>query len=204
MRNQEQPQEPQRPPYEQTQWAQPYRQPEQTQYGVPPVLNSASQFQQTQWAGMEYDMPPPPPPMEYGGYQYHPDEKILEHRSGISIFRIIRGIFYFIAVFTAAFGLFGSFNSFGHSSLLVGLGLFFMFGLIVAGIVLFLRMRRRITKLRLAQFIWWILGATVGMFMAAILESAFIPNFSNVPVGSFIFGCIFLLYGLVLAAIALW
>lgn len=195
-------QDPQQPPYGQSQWAQQYGQPEQTQYDVPHVLNSAPQWQKTQWAGMEYDILPPS--MEYGRYQYNPYEKISEHRSRISIFRIIRGIFYFIAVFIAAFGLFGTFDSFGNSLPMAGLGLFFMFGLIVAGVVLFFRMRHRITKLRWAQFIWWILGATAAMFMASILEYAFIPNFSNVPLGSFILGCIIMLYGLVLAAIALW
>jgi hypothetical protein len=78
-----------------------------------------------------------------------------------------------------------------------------MFGSIVAGVVLFLLMRRRITKLRWGQFILWIFGATVALVMAWILEYAFIPHFSG-PFGSFIFWCIFILYGLVLAAIALW
>jgi hypothetical protein len=40
--------------------------------------------------------------------------------------------------------------------------------------------------------------------MVAILEDAFFTDFSKDPVGSFIFGCVVLLYGLIIAGAALW
>jgi len=144
---------------------------------------------------------PPPPSIGYGNYQFNPYEKISEYRPGI-LLRIVKGIFYFLATLITAFGCFGEFESYGKT----GLGLFFFFGIIIAGVVFFIYMRHRITKLRWGRYILWIVGATVGFFMASLLEYAFFPNFSDphVPIASFIFGSIFMLYGLVLATTALW
>ncbi len=81
-----------------------------------------------------------------------------------------------------------------------------MFSLIIAGVVLFVFMRHRITKLHWGRYLLWVLGATVALFMTWLLEYAFIPDFSNTNdhLAGFIFWSIFLLYGLVLAATSLW
>jgi hypothetical protein len=127
------------------------------------------------------------------------NQKILLSRPRITVFRIIRSILYFIATFIAAFGLIGTFNAlFGTGNRAEGLAIFFGLGLLVAGVVIFLNMRHRVPQLRLAHFIWGILSATVGMFMAFVLAFALAPN-PNLS-----FGFIILLYGFVLAATSLW
>src|SRR5947209_19031563 len=113
------------------------------------------------------------PSSEYGmqpqAFSY---EKLSSHPR-ITVLRVIRSILYFIAAPIAAFGLIGTFNAlFGTSNLFEGLAIFFGLGLLVGSVVIFLRMRYRVPQLRLAQFIWSILGATVGWVMATILVAA--------------------------------
>lgn len=154
----------------------------------------------------------PPPEMEYGGQsqaqsQVFAGEKIAQVRPHITFFRVLRSILYVIAMFIAAFGLAGAFISIsnGKSQLWTGLGIFFGLGLMVAGVIFFMRQRAPI--LRWTRFVWWLAGATVGAFMALILEFTLFPSSSSLstnPVEGFIFGCIILLYGLLLAAVALW
>lgn len=151
---------------------------------------------------------PPPPPMEYSttpsisdGMQSEifSNQKILPSRPRITVFRVIRSILYFIATFIAAFGLIGTFNGlYGTGDRAEGLAIFFALGLLVAGVVIFLSMRHRVPQLRLAHFIWGILGATVGMVMALVLAFALGAN------PDLSIGFIFLLYGFVLAATSLW
>ena len=127
------------------------------------------------------------------------NQKILPSRPRTTVFRVIRSILYFIATFIAAFGLIGTFNAlFGTGDRAEGLAIFFALGLLVAGVVIFLSMRHRVPQLRLAHFIWGILGETVGMVMAFILAFALAAK----PDLSFSF--ITLLYGFVLAATSLW
>jgi hypothetical protein len=59
-------------------------------------------------------------------------------------------------------------------------------------------MLHRIQRLRLAHFIWGVLGATVGAFMALILAFALGAN-PDISIG-----LIFLLYGFIVAAASLW
>ncbi len=133
------------------------------------------------------------------------NQKVFPPRLRMSRFKVLRSILYFvIAVPIAAFGLLAAFFSFGNSPRTGGLGFFFALGLIVGSIVLFYRTRHRIQLLRWPHLIWWFLGATVGMLMAYLLEVAFIPNAPNGLLGSVIFSCIILLYGLILAAVTLW
>lgn len=170
---------------------------------MPPQEPQRSAYEQTQWAGMQYEIPPS---IDYHDYPLNPHEKISEkYRPGLPL-RIVKGIFYFLATFIIALGCFGASESFGYNSVKRGLALFFFFGIIIAGVVLFVYMRHRITKLRWGHFILWIVGATVTWFMASILVFAFSPSFSSPQdsLANFIFGSIFLLYGLVLATTALW
>jgi hypothetical protein len=150
---------------------------------------------------------PSPPQSEYGvdtSSQLLFYQKISPPEPKITVFWVVRAILYFIAMFIAGAGLFGSFTSISSSHTMVGLGLFFWLGLLVAAVVLFRRVRHRTRHLRFWQLVGWICGATVGAFMATILDSAFFSDFSKNPVGSFIFGCVVLLYGLIIAGAALW
>ena len=141
-----------------------------------------------------------PPSVSYGMQpETFSNQKIFPSRPSITVFRVIRSILYFIATFIAAFGLIGTFNAlYGTGNRAEGLAIFFGLGLLVTGVVIFLSMRHRVPQLRLAHFIWGILGETVGMVMAFILAYALAAN----PDLSFSF--ITLLYGFVLAATSLW
>jgi len=151
---------------------------------------------------------PTPSPMEYSatpsksyGMQSESfsNQRIFPSRPRITVFRVIRSVLYFIATFIVAFGLIGEFNGlFGTGNRAEGIAIFFALGLLVAGVVIFLSIRHRVPQLRLAHFIWGILGETVGMFMALVLAFALGAN-PNLSIGF-----IFLLYGFVLAATSLW
>ena len=165
----------------------------------------------------EYITPSPPieysaEPLEYGAEpsisgdmqaEMFASQKILSPtHPRITLFRVIRSVLYFIAAPIAALGLLGTFNAiFGTSNLFEGLAIFFALGLLVGSVVIFLHMRYRDPKLRLAQFIWSILGATVGWVMATILVAALTTTGRPVDFGIFF---VILLYGLLLAAISLW
>jgi hypothetical protein len=127
------------------------------------------------------------------------NQSIFPSRPKITVFRIIRSILYFISTLLAAFGLVLIFNGlFGTGNRAEGLAIFFALGLLVAGVVIFLLLLHRIPQLRLAYFIWGIVGVTVGAFMALILAFALGAN------PDLSIGLIFLLYGLLLAAASLW
>lgn len=148
---------------------------------------------------MEYNSPSP---LEYSGQsQAFSLHQKLSSRPGVTVRSVIRSILYFIAAFIAAFGFIGICNAlFGTSNRSEGLAIFFGLGLLVASVVLFLRVRYRVPRLRWSQFIWSVLGTTAGMFMALILAVALAPK------GEFLdlsFGLIVLLYGFIVAAIAL-
>jgi hypothetical protein len=163
----------------------------------------------TPYTQPQVDFPiPTPSPMEYSAppsqsygmqSELFSNQRIFPSRPRITVFRVIRSILYFIATFIAAFGLIGVFNGlFGTGNRAEGLAIFFALGLLVAGVVIFLIMRHRFPQLRLAHFIWGILGATVGWFMAVVLAYALGAN------PDLSLGLIFLLYGIVLAAASLW
>ena len=144
-----------------------------------------------------------PPPLEYSSqvdpFSYH---QKLSPRPSVTFLRVVRSILYFIAALLAAFGLIAIMNGlFGTGTRAEGLAIFFGLGLLVASVVFFLRMRYRVPRLRWPQFLWSLLGATVGLFMALILAYALSPDgrFSDLSLGSIV-----LLYGFVVAAISLW
>jgi hypothetical protein len=142
------------------------------------------------------------PSSEYGLQSQAFSNDKLYSRPRITVLRVIRGILYFIAAPIAAFGLIGTFNAiFGTSNRFEGLAIFFGLGLLVGSVVIFLRMRYRAPRLRWSQFIWSILGATVGLVMAFILVFALAEKGKLLDL---FFGCIVLLYGFILAVISLW
>jgi hypothetical protein len=133
--------------------------------------------------------------------QVYTHQEILP-RQKVTTFRVIRSFLYFIATLIAAFGLAGAFSGFGVRA--GYLGIFFGLGLLVGSVFIFVRTRHRFQHLNWSQYIWWILGATVGIFMAWLLEFVFVSGAPNGTLGSFIFGWIILLYGIVLAGVSLW
>lgn len=142
-----------------------------------------------------------PPSSQYDMQSQAFSYEKLSSRPRITVLRVIKGILYFIAAPIASFGLIMIFNGlFGTGNLFEGLAIFFALGLLVGDVVIFLRIRHRVPRLRWSQFIWSILGATVGMVMAFILAFALLDGkFSDLSLGY-----IFLLYGFVLAAICVW
>jgi hypothetical protein len=141
------------------------------------------------------------PSSEYGMQSQVMSYQKLSTHPRVTVLRVIRGILYFMAASIAALGFFGTSTAiFGMGQLSAGLALFFGLGLLVGSVVIFVHMRYRTAQLRLAQFIWSTLGATVGLFMAMILVYA-LAEYVNYNLS---FSCVLLLYGLVMAAISLW
>ena len=151
---------------------------------------------------------PPPAPL---GYSTPPvisagmpaalssSQHIVSPRPRMAVFRVIRSIVYFLATFLAAFGLIGSMAAvLGESGSGAILATCSGLGVLVAGVIIFVRMRHRMPQLRVAHFIWGILGVTVGMFMALVFVVSDAAN-TDLAVGY-----IFLMYGVVVAATSLW
>jgi hypothetical protein len=145
---------------------------------------------------------PPPPPLEYStppsiSYGMHAElfthQPMVPSRPRMTVFRVIRSMLYFLATFIAAFGIFGLiYDLSGASEGGADLGILFGLGLLVAGVIIFVSLRQRVPQLRVAHFLWGILGVTVAMFMALVLAV------------DRSFGFIILIYGVVLAATCLW
>jgi hypothetical protein len=151
---------------------------------------------------------PPPPPLEYSTapsissgmhVEIFSHQQMVPSRPPIPVFRVMRSMLYFIAIFIATFGLIGAFNAlFGTGNRAEGLAIFFGLGLLIVGVVIFLRMRHRVPQLRVAHFLWGILSVTVGLILALILAFALAAN------PDLSFGYIILIYGVILAATSLW
>lgn len=148
----------------------------------------------------EYDeLLPPPPPVEYGSMQPQTfTHQKITSRPGPGIFS---AILYFIGALIAAFGLLGTIAAFGTDSLIKSVGFILSIALLIASIFVFVRIRRRFVILRWWQRILWILGATIAGFIALIIEAIIVPN---QLVTSYFVGCVFILYGLAWATIAVW
>lgn len=177
-----------------------------------------------------YIVPPPPPsnghnipiapplPLEseplaidyntYGSYgsqsRLFDNQKISEPqiRPQALLSRIIRGIIYFFAVFLAGFGAFAAIDSLNKSNMATGIGIALLFGLFIAGTVVFFLIRR-FQHIHFLQFLLGLFITTGCAFVALILVYAVIGSFSQ-TLPSFLLGIIFLLYGLIVAALAVW
>ena len=151
---------------------------------------------------------PPPAPLEYSTPPFisagmHAElfssQQMASSRPHMTVFRVIRSIVYFIATFIAAFGLIGSIGTVsGESDSGAVLATFSGLGLLVAGVIIFVSMRHRIPQLRIAHFLWGILGVTVGMFLALFFV---VSDAANTDLS---ISYIFLIYGVVVAATSLW
>jgi len=185
------------PPYavDQTEYHAP-----QTEYGAynppsPPPLNGNN-------ALPEYnELPPPPPPTEYSSYgmqsQAFTNQQFIS-RPGLAI---SSAILYFIGALIAALGLLVTVTTFSTSALTGGIALLLGIVLLIVSIIVFIRRRGRFPLLRWWQRILWIVAITVGGFIVLIIETILVPN---PTVTNFFIGCIFILYGLAWAAIAVW
>ena len=144
----------------------------------------------------------------YVGYsassQMFTQQSISERRPGITFFSVCRALLYFIGLCIATFGVVIEFVIFGNGAQAGALEIFFGLTALIAGVVVFMRMRHRIRILRVSQVIWSTLGATVGIVMLIALADAVTPNTFDGPVGPITVGFVFLLYGISLAVIALW
>jgi hypothetical protein len=183
------------PPYavDQTEYQAP-----QTEYGAytppsPPPLNGNN-------ALPEYNELPPPP-TEYSSYgmqsQAFTNQQFIS-RPGLAIFSTI---LYFMGALIAALGLLVTVTTFSASALTGGIALLLGIVLLIVSIIVFIRIRGRFPLLRWWQRILWIVAITVGGFIVLIIETILVPN---PTVTNFFIGCIFILYGLAWAAIAVW
>ncbi len=154
---------------------------------------------------------PPPLAMDYHSYgsfdtqsQVFENQKIHEprvHKQSL-LARIIRGIIYFVAVFIAGFGAFAAVDSLGKNNVAVGIGIALLFGLFIAGTVVFFLVRR-FQHIRFVQFLLGLFVSTGCGIVALILVYAIFGDFSR-TLPSFLLSIIILLYGLILAVLALW
>jgi len=165
---------------------------EQNAYNAPPPppLN-----------GHQVLSPPLPPPPAYPPFEAQSqllvEQKIIS-RPGIGI---LSGILYFIGLLIAATGVIGTIVNVGTSTPISGIALLSGIVLIIAGIIFFIRIRKRFTILRWWQRILWIAGATVGAFIILAIGISFLQN---TDASNILTGCMIFLYGLVWAAIAVW
>jgi hypothetical protein len=161
----------------------------------------------------EYKAPPPPPLNGHNVLPPVPLPSSIEYnqvtpppfsypqviaRPGIGI---LSGILYFIGVAIAIFGLLGILTTFGTGTIIGLTGLLLTLIMVIVSIVLFFRIRKRITKLRWWQRIVWIIGTTLVAFLALILEVIVYPSGM---LTNYFTGSIILLYGLAIVGISIW
>jgi hypothetical protein len=154
--------------------------------------------------------PPPPPPMGYDvtpSYSYseqsnlNPYQNMVRPRPKINV---LRSIFYFLASFIGAFGIYGTMNYLiivpGSSSAGDVVGGVLGLGFLVGSIVIFRKVRYRVPRLRWWQYILALIAATGILILA--LSSPALNSSERLP--SILIGIVLLLYSLVAAAISLW
>ena len=172
-------------------------QPEYSEYNTvpPPPLNGNNP------PPAYNELLPPPPPTEYSSYGMHSQASTNQQfiaRPGLAIFS---AILYFMGALIAALGLLVTVTTFSTSALTGGIALLLGIVLLIVSIIVFIRIRGRFPLLRWWQRILWIVAITVGGFIVLIIETILVPN---PTVTNFFIGCIFILYGLAWAAIAVW
>jgi hypothetical protein len=136
--------------------------------------------------------------------QIFDNQKVYESQSRQQslLARIIRGCIYFFAVIIAGFGAYGALTSFSSNNLTEGIGVALIFAMLILGTAVFFLVRRRFQKLRFSQFLLWFFAITGGAFLVLVLGFVILGESSKAS--SFFLGIIFVLYGLVVAALALW
>jgi hypothetical protein len=179
---------------------------EQTEYKAPPPppLNGHNKIAVPPPPPSDIGITPPPPSTEYEyGYGYNRYSQIFAEQKITPQARIgvFSGILYFASLLLAAFGLMGIVTTFGTTARIGGIALLLGIAAVIIGCVVFVRLRRRIVRLRWWQRIVGILTAAFVAFIALIIEVLVSPN----PLlTNYFTACIIFLYGLICAAIAVW
>lgn len=158
--------------------------------------------------------PPPPPPLrEYhatpsyvspGQSNLFPQQNMLHPPSKITGFNVFRRMVYFLAIFIAAVGLYGTMNYLiivsGISSAGAIVGVVLGLCLLVGGLVVFRNLRHRVPQLR-----WWLylvaLFAATGALLLALTSSALT---SSTRLANILIGVVISLFGLIVAALSFW
>src|SRR5450631_2643483 len=115
--------------------------------------------------------------------------------------RIFKVSLYLAGIFIAECSLLGiSFTVFGTTaSRFTWIAMVVALGTFGGSLIYFFRTRLNARCLPWLQYLWWILGATIGAIVTLVLEAAFIPNPYDKQLPTAIFGCIILLYSITLA-----
>ena len=168
---------------------------------------------------VEYKVPPPPPlnghkvlPLQLPHPPLSPppnleDDEVtptlLAHPESIARPRVgvFSGILYFIGTIIVIFGLLGMLTTRGSGTVIGLTGLLLALVVLILSIVFFVRLRRRAPTLRWWQRIVWIIGATLIAALALILEAIVSPHGL---LTQYFTAFVLLLYGLGVAAIAIW
>ena len=117
--------------------------------------------------------------------------------------RIFKVVLYIVGIFIAECSLLSiSFTIFGPTSNLNWMTFFIAFGTLGGSLIFFFRKKYKAPCLPWMGYVWWIFGATIGAIMAFILEASVILNPKDLQLPTAILGCILLLYGIALVAIA--
>jgi len=122
----------------------------------------------------------------------------------ITGFNVLRRIIYFLAIFIAAVGLYGTMNYLiivsGFSSAGAAVGVVLGLCSLVGGLVIFRALRYRVLQLR-----WWLylvaLFAAIGVLLLALTSSALT---SSGRLANILIGVVILLFGLLVAALSFW
>jgi hypothetical protein len=142
---------------------------------------------------------PPPPTLEYE----HLTPPLSSYSQSIARLRvgIFSGVLYFVGTIIAIFGLLGALTTLGSGTVIGLTGLLLALVVLILSIVFFVRLRRRAPTLRWWQRIVWVIGATLIASLALILEAIVSPHG---PLTQYFTAFVLLLYGLGVAAIAVW
>gem|GEM_PF-2878402 len=123
----------------------------------------------------------------------------------MTVRRIFKIFLYFVGVFLAEFGLLGAALSIPGSTNRTGDIAFFVgIAALIASLIYFFRTRFKARCLPWLQYLWWIVGVTIGGILAIALEFAIVPNLNgkSQSVSSAILVGIILFYGIALIVIA--
>jgi hypothetical protein len=134
-------------------------------------------------------------------HYYHP---LLKKIKISNTFKLIRSLFFFlVALPLTSFGIFSTFSAIGSDTRTVCSAFFLVIGVTAGSIITFYRTRHRYTYLRWPSFIFAVIGATFGAFIAFCFEIAVLSDGISTRTGTIIACSIVTLYGLILEGIAL-
>ncbi len=119
--------------------------------------------------------------------------------------RIFTILLYFVGVFIADFGILGTAASIpGFDSKEVYITLAAGIVVFIGSLIVFFRIRFKIPCLPWLQYLWWMIGATIGVIIAIAIEFAVVPdlNGKGQSISNAVFSCMIFFYGITLTVIA--